>query len=116
MGYEKVLYEADDNNKYQGRVSDEILAIANNAPASGTATSSVNFEIGKTNREFGIRPRLAICTREVEVPGESRAIVYKLKIPIFTKAAWASANWQKQASVSYNDETWTVTGREPEDY
>lgn len=116
MGYNKVLYEADNGNKHLGRVSDEIVAIANNPAGAGVATSSIKYEIGKTNREHGIRPRLAICTREVEVPGEDRALVYVLRVPIFTLAAWNSASWQLNATVQYDDEDWTVTTREPEDY
>lgn len=116
MGYNKVLYEADNGNKHLGRVSDEIVEIANNPAATGVATSSIKYEIGKTNREHGLRPRLAICTREVEVDGENRALVYTLKVPIFTTASWNAAAWQLNASVAYSGETWTVTTREPEDY
>lgn len=106
-------YEDDSGEIHPIRLRAETLAAAGAVPA-GAVTSSIRAQITKTNREFGLRPRMVSLSR-TEGEGDAAQRI-TAKIPVLQAATFEGATFAIGASVTYDGQTWTVTSKLPEDY
>jgi len=111
--FSNAKYEDDFGDIHPIRLRAETLAAAGAQP-QGAVTSSIRAQITKTNREFGLRPRMVSLSR-TEGEGDA-AVKITTKIPVLTATAFAGAAFQIGAEVAVDGETYTVVGRSPEDY
>jgi hypothetical protein len=105
-------YEADNGEIYQIRLGAATLAAAG-APPAGAVSSSIRVKVSKSNREFGLRPRGVVLSRP-QNPGPTDKIFRKF-LPVLTPAAYNSAGFANQASITVGGVVWTVINRINED-
>lgn len=114
----RAKYEAENGNIHVIRLDVATSLVANNAEPAGAVNSDIKVKISKNNREHGLRPRMAVLYREVQAAGPDGIVTRILyaRIPILSKAAWATASWAKEAAVEYAGKNWKVLERMAEDY
>lgn len=109
MAFVSTRYQADNGDIHPIRLSLETAAAAGAAP-TGDITSPIRAKVSKTNREFGLRPRGLVLSRDV---GTAPDIVKRYKfLPILTATAFQNP----PGGYTINGVAWEVVGKEPEDY
>lgn len=106
-------YEDDSGEIHPIRLRPETLAAAG-APPTGAITSNIRAQITKTNREFGLRPRMVTLARTEGTGDDAQRIT--AKIPVLTATAFAGAAFAIDADITYDGQTWKVVSKLPEDY
>lgn len=106
-------YQSNADTVHPIRLATATLAAAGNPPA-GAVTSPIYAKVSKSNREFGIRPRMVILARPL-APGPDDKIRYK-RLPVLTEAAFDSAAFSLGSNVSVGATQWKIISRLSEDY
>lgn len=113
VAFVSTLYEGDDGTLYQIRLTPDYAAAAGTAP-TGTDVSDINVKVSKSNREFGIRPRRVRLARTVgTAPDTFRKYA---TLPILRATEFATAAYNKGATVTVGGVDYTVVGRQGEDF
>lgn len=109
----KTKYQADDDEVHSIRLTQASIDAAGTAP-TGAVTSDIMVKVSKSNREFGIRPRLVRLYRTLgTAPNQFNR--YRV-LPVLTKTAYDSAAFAKDAKITIGGIEWTVGSKEPEDH
>lgn len=106
-------YQSDSGTIHAILLTAPVAAVAGTAP-SGAVDSDIKAKVSKTNREYGIRPRLVVLAQTVGTGANS--FTKYARIPVLTPTDFASGTFQLGASVAYNGGSWTVASRLGEDY
>lgn len=107
-------YESDQGTIHKIRLDAATIAAAGTAPA-GAVNSSIRAKVSKTNREFGLRPRYALLGRDIDAGAAGLFKKYKI-LPILTPAAYESAAFADNSTITIGGVQWTVVAKNPEDY
>lgn len=82
MGFVNSLYEADSGDIFKIRLSDDTLAGTTTPPATPANFQQLPFvKVSKTNREFGLRPRIAVYAFEETTASGLTATAYR-RVPL----------------------------------
>lgn len=109
---EKGKYEADNGDIYAIRLSTEKYAAAGTPPTGGV-TQPTTVKVSKAGRSFGLRPRGVTLGRTFgTAPDTFKKYIF---LPALTPTAFASADFQKGATIAIDGQDWIVVGRSLED-
>ena len=117
---EKKKYITDKGNIFNVKMDDfdAVQTVAGEQPA-GEETESMTILISKSNREFGIRPRLAIYGRPLGAPNEegaryvNQSTAYK-RIAVLTPDRYNELDIDSAPDVVIGGVTFTFKGKLPE--
>lgn len=106
-------YESDSGTIHPLRVQQATYDAAG-TPPTGDINSNIKAQIGKTNKEFGLRPRGANLARTIGT-GDSAFVKYKF-LPILTAAQFGTGSFTLGSTVTVDSVTWTIISLKAEDY
>jgi len=110
--YTTTLYESNGGLQYSIRLLAARAAEAGTPPAAGVRARG-SVRVGKTNREFGIRPRGVLMSRIVGT-GNDASKKYSF-LPVLTQADWEDADFQPGIDKTIGAVTWTIVKSLEED-
>lgn len=109
MAFVNTKYEADNGDIHPIRLNTATAGAAGAAP-SGAVSNPVKCKVSKTNREFGLRPRGLLLSRDVgTAPNNFKKYRF---LPILT----ATQFQQPESTYNIGGTTWTFVSKVPEDY
>lgn len=109
----RTRYEGDEGDIYAITLSPDYAAKAGAAP-TGTVTSPIKAKVSKSSRAYGIRPRGVTLSRTVGTAPDT--FTKTTFLPVLTPAAFNSATFALDASITIGTTVWTVVAKRPEDY
>lgn len=107
------IYESEGGDVHVIKLSPEIAAVAG-TDSTGTSTSDIKPKLSKSNREFGLRPRLVIAALTKGTAPDTFK-VYK-RVPVMTPTQFASAAYANGATLTIDEDDHEIVSRFPEDY
>lgn len=110
MPFTNSKYQADSGDIFKIRLDDDTLAVAG-TPPTGAETTPLYVKVSKTNREFGLRPRLGVYVFVETAPSGRELKVYK-RVPFLTPAAFAAA----PNLITIGTEDYVLVSKQNEDY
>lgn len=110
MAFRNKKYEADSGDIHPIRISSGYEAFVGAEP-SGDIDNNIKAKVTKTNREFGLRPRLVVVSRTVGT-GANTFKRYA-RIPMLTQQAYD--DFAVPVTINGNQFD-TLVGKEPEDF
>lgn len=112
MAYQKGgKYQADDDTIHPIRLSTVDYAAAG-TPPSGAISSSISAEVSSSRRTLGLHPRYVLLSRTRGTAPDTFS-VYK-RLVVLTSTAFNSTAFAKNATVTVDGVSWTVSDRTPE--
>ena len=118
MAFEVSKYEANNGTIHPIRLNSKTADVAGNTAPTGATSSEIYAKISKSNREFGIRPRLVTGVNTTEITQGEETYVFRkrVSIPILTKSVYDGAVFDIGATFEYDGEDYTVQSKTAEDY
>lgn len=107
----QTTYAADGGAVFKIRIGQDTYT-ALTTKSGGTVTQNSYVKISKTNREFGLRPRLAVLSRQVGT-GADAVVKYK-RVPALTADDFAG-QLKIGGTITIGTTVWTVTDNLAED-
>lgn len=109
MSFVSKKYQTNAGDICKVRLS-ALTAVQSGTEPAGNPTTPFFAKLGKTNREFGIRPRYAVYALTIAA-GTRTLKVYK-KVVKLTDTAWLAS----PATATFSGDTYDLVSLVPEDY
>lgn len=100
-----VLYQSNSGQQYKLRLQTARAAEAGTPPAPGVAGRG-SVRVGKSNREFGIRPRGVLMSRTIGT-GNDASKKYSF-LPVLTQSEWEDTDFATGVTKTINSVVWTI--------
>lgn len=113
MAFTNGKYEADSGLIHPIRM-DSLRYAAAGTPPNGESSSSIKAEIGKSNREFGLRPRGVTLGRTLGTAPDT--FVRYSFLPVLRAADFVDATFAAGATITIDSVVWTIISKQNEDF
>lgn len=110
--YTRAKYQSDAGQQHPIRLSNLAYIAVGPTEAVGVINNPIHAKQSKAKREFGLRARHIVLARTVGVLPNTYTEYARL--PLLSRAAYASAEYADGAEIEYRGVTWEIIAHVPE--